>query len=115
MNRLAPGPTGWTPAVDLLETPESYVVTVEVPGLAQGDIHVQVRDDRLTISGTRREHELACEQFHRIERGHGSFSRSFQLPLPIDADRIGADLRDGVLTVTCPKTPDGSPRRIHIS
>ena len=63
----------------------------------------------------RRERESPCEQFHRIERGHGSFSRTLQLPLPIDAERITADLRDGVLMVTCLKTNDDSIRRIHIS
>jgi HSP20 family protein len=114
MNRIAPGPTGWTPPVDILETPESYVVLAELPGLGQDDVQLQVRDGRLTITGVRRERESACEQFHRIERGHGSFSRTFQLPVPVDADRITADLRDGVLTVTCPKTTDGPSRRIHI-
>ena len=72
-------------------------------------------EGRLTLSGVRRERESPCEQFHRIERGHGSFSRTFQLPLPVDADRITADLRDGVLTVTCPKATDAAARRIHIS
>jgi HSP20 family protein len=114
MNRIAPGPSGWTPPVDILETPDSYVVLAELPGLAQDDVQLQVRDDRLTIAGRRRERESACEQFHRIERGHGTFSRTFQLPVPVDADRITADLRDGVLTVTCPKATDGPSRRIHI-
>jgi HSP20 family protein len=67
----------------------------------------------LTLSGGRREREVACEQYHRVERGHGSFSRTFQLPLPVDADGIVADLRDGVLTVTCPKA--NGTRRIQIS
>ena len=64
-------------------------------------------DGRLTLSGVRRERDAACEQYHRVERGHGSFSRTFQLPVPVDAERITADLRDGVLTVTCPKAADG--------
>jgi HSP20 family molecular chaperone IbpA len=50
-----------------------------------------------------------------VERGHGSFSRTFHLPVPVDGDRIAADLRDGVLTVTCPKAPEGGGRRIHIT
>ena len=69
----------------------------------------------LTLSGARREREGACEQYHRIERGHGSFSRTFQLPMAVDPDRIVADLRDGVLTVTCPKANDANARRIRIS
>jgi HSP20 family protein len=114
ITRLATGPTGWTPAVDVLETSDRFVVLVELPGLTHDDVQLQHHEGRLTISGMRRERELPCEQFHRIERGHGSFSRTFQLPAPIDAEGITADLRDGVLTVTCPKTSDDSARRIHI-
>ena len=61
-------------------------------------------DGRLTIAGVRRE-RLPCEQYHRVERGHGSFSRTFHLPIPVDADRITADLRDGVLTVSARRRP----------
>ncbi|HEU4687998.1 MAG TPA: Hsp20/alpha crystallin family protein [Vicinamibacterales bacterium] len=115
LNRLATGPSGWTPPVDVFETHDRFVVMVELPGLTQDDVQLQHHEGRLTISGVRRERESACEQFHRIERGHGNFSRTFQLPVPIDPERITADLRDGVLTVTCPKANDGSARRIHIS
>ena len=115
LNRLATGPSGWTPPVDVFETPDRFVILVELPGLTQDDVQLQHHDDRLTISGVRRERESPCEQFHRIERGHGSFSRTFELPVPIDAERITADLRDGVLTVSCPKASDGSVRRIPIS
>ena len=57
----------------------------------------------------------ACEQYHRVERGRGTFSRTFHLPIAVDAERIVADLRDGVLTVTCPKSADAAARRIHVS
>lgn len=115
LDRYAPGPAGWTPAVDLHETPDRYVVTAEVPGLTREDLDIRVHDGRLTIAGVRRERTSRCEQYHRVERGHGSFSRTFQLPLPVDADHVAADLRDGVLTVTCPKAPNGSARRIQVS
>jgi HSP20 family protein len=101
--------------VDVFETDDRFVVMMELPGLTQDDVQLQHHDGRLTISGVRRERESPCEQFHRIERGHGSFSRTFQLPLSIDAERITADLRDGVLTVTCLKVNDASARRIQIS
>lgn len=115
ISRLPTGPTGWTPAVDVFETSDRFVVMVELPGLTHDDVQLQHHEGRLTISGMRRERESPpCEQFHRIERGHGSFSRTFQLPAPVDAERITADLRDGVLTVTCLKTSDDSARRIHI-
>ena len=114
LDRFKPG-AGWNPPVDLHETPDSYVVTAEVPGLSRDDIEINMHDGRLTLSGTRRERSAACEQYHRVERGRGSFSRTFQLPIAVDAERIVADLRDGVLTVTCPKSAEAAVRRIHVS
>ena len=115
LDRFAPGPEGWAPPVDLHETVDAYVLTAEVPGLAREDMQIHVHDGRLTLSGTRRERPVPCEQYHRVERGHGTFNRSFQLPLPIAVDRIAADLKDGVLTVTVPKSPETPPRRIRVS
>jgi HSP20 family protein len=115
LDRFNPAPTGWVPPVDLHETSSEYVLTAELPGLRRDDVDVQVQEGRLTLTGTRREPPRACEQYHRIERGHGSFSRTFHLPHPVDAAHITADLRDGVLTVTCPKTIEPETRRIHVS
>lgn len=113
LERFAPGPAGWVPAVDLHETPDRYVLTAEVPGLRREDVQIQLQDRRLTVTGLRRAAEGTCEQYHRVERGHGTFSRTFELPAPVDGDSIVADLRDGVLTITCPKAgPD--VRRIRI-
>jgi HSP20 family protein len=114
LDRLAPGPAGWTPPVDVYETPDRYVITAELPGLTRDDIDIKLQDGRLTLAGTRRERTSACEQYHRVERGHGGFSRTFQLPHPIDSAAVTADLREGVLTVTCPKSTDSSSRRIHV-
>jgi HSP20 family protein len=115
LDRFAPGPAGWNPPVDLHETPDRYVITAEVAGLSREDVEIRMHDGRLTLSGSRPERGAACEQYHRVERGRGSFSRTFHLPLPVDADRIVADLRDGVLTVTCPKSSDAAIRRIQVS
>ena len=115
LDRFAPGPAGWVPAVDLHETEDQYVLTAELPGLQREDLHIHLQEGRLTISGVRRERELPCEQFHRVERGHGAFSRSFLLPVPVDTEQIIADLRDGVLTVTCRKSADPQARRIRIN
>ena len=115
LDRFAPGMAGWKPPVDLHETAHEYVITAELPGLARDEIDIQFRDGRLTLSGARPAHVCVCEQFHRVERGHGSFSRTFQLPIPIDSDAIRADLRHGVLTVICPKDPDAAARRIQIT
>jgi HSP20 family protein len=114
LDRCAPGPAGWTPPVDLLETGDAYVIVAELPGVAREDVSISLHDDgRLTVAGVRR--ERASQEYHRVERGHGTFSRTFHLPIPVDADRITADLRDGVLTVTCPKAADTAGRRIHIT
>lgn len=115
LDRFAPGPAGWTPPVDVCETEAQYVVTAEVPGLRREDVQIHMQDGRLTFSGTRPERPVACEQYHRIERGHGAFSRTFQLPLAIAVDSITADLKDGVLTVVVPKAADPTPRRIRVS
>ncbi len=115
LDRFAPGSAGWRPPVDLHETPAAYVVTAEVPGLTREDLQIQMHEGQLTLSGVRRERTLPSEQYHRIERGHGTFSRSFVLPLPVHADRITAELRDGVLVVHCPKTHEPLARRVPVS
>ena len=112
--RFAPGPGGWVPPVDIHETTDHYVITAELPGLKREDIRIHVEDGRVTLEGVRPD-KGSCEQYHRIERGHGAFSRTFQLPAPVDSERIEAGLRDGILTVTCPKLSDPSPRRVHVS
>ena len=115
LDRFAPGPAGWVPPIDVHETADAYVITAELPGLTKDDVHIQVSDGHLQLSGVRRDPGVSCEEYHRVERGHGSFSRTFQMPLPVDPDGITADLRDGVLTVTCPKAAEGSARRIRVS
>jgi HSP20 family protein len=115
LDRFTPGPSGWVPPVDLHETATEYVLTAELPGLRKEDLRIQTQDGRVTLSGVRPEIPRACEQYHRIERGHGAFSRSFQLPVPVDAGQITADLRDGVLTVICPKSAETDARRIHVT
>ena len=115
LDRFAPSQSGWTPPVDLHETVDEYVLTAELPGLTRDHLQIQVRDSRVTISGVRQERPRTCERYHRVERGHGSFSRTFQLPHPVDSERITAELRDGVLTVVCPKAVDGPAHRVSVS
>lgn len=110
LDRFASGPAAWMPAVDLHETPDRYVITAELPGMSRKDLQIHVQEGRLTLSGVRRGRELPCEEYHRIERGHGAFSRTFQLAVPIDADGVEAELRHGVLTVTCPKQAAATTR-----
>jgi len=110
---------GWTPPVDLYETPSEYVLTAELPGLSREQIEIHAEESRITIRGARGNskegRDIACEQYHRVERGHGRFSRAFTLPEPIDVNAIVAELKDGILTVTMPKSRDRSARRITVS
>src|SRR5215813_10914366 len=109
---------GWTPPVDLYETPSEYVLTAELPGLTRDQIEIQAEESRIVIRGARASgpgREISCEQYHRVERGHGRFSRAFALPEPIAVDRIAADLKDGVLTITIPKSGERGSRRIDVS
>jgi len=109
---------GWTPPVDLYETASEFVLTAELPGLARDQIEIQVEDSRVVIRGARAgspQRDIPCEQYHRVERGHGRFSRTFMLPEPVDVDNVSADLKDGVLTVTIPKANGHGTRRITVS
>jgi HSP20 family protein len=115
LDRFKPGPSGWVPPIDLHETASEYVLTAELPGLRREDLTIQLQDGRLTLAGSRRDPSRPCEQYHRVERGHGTFSRTFQLPQPVNVEQITADLSNGVLTVTCPKVPEPESRRIRIS
>jgi HSP20 family protein len=109
------GDTGWTPPVDLYETVDRYVLTAELPGLAREDLEIRFLDGQLQVQGQRPSPRVPCEQYHRVERGHGPFLRRFALPAAVDPDRISADLKDGVLTITIPKAPGALPRRIDVT
>ena len=109
---------GWTPPVDLYETANEYVLTAELPGLARDQIEIHAEDNRIVIRGARAagpDRDIPCEQYHRVERGHGQFSRTFSLPEPIDVSGVTADLKDGVLTVTIPKSTDRGTRPVDVS
>ena len=110
---------GWTPPVDLYETATDFVLTAELSGLTREQIEIHAEENRITIRGQRPTgpcgKEVPCEQFHRVERGHGRFSRAFSLPEPIDVDAVSADLRDGLLTVTIPKVAGRGSRRIEVT
>jgi HSP20 family protein len=108
---------GWTPPVDLYETAATFVLTAEVPGLSREQVDIQAEESRVVIRGERASgpgEELPCEQYHRVERGHGRFSRAFVLPEPIDIEAVTADLKDGVLTVMIPKAGGRGARRVDI-
>src|SRR5438034_7990093 len=108
---------GWTPPVDLYETANEFVLTAELPGLTRDQIDIHAEDSRIVIRGARGAsagRDVPCEQYHRVERGHGRFSRAFALPEPIDVDRVTADLKDGILTVGIPDAADRGTRTISV-
>ena len=105
----------WTPVTDIIETEEALVVSCEVPGLVQDQIDIKLADNVLTISGERvLDRESDSDQFHRIERAYGPFTRSFTVPVSVDPERIAASYREGVLTVALPKKPEAAPRKITV-
>ena len=105
---------GWTPPVDLFETAGAFVLTAELPGLSRDQIDIHAEESRITIRGERSSGQVTCEQYHRVERGHGRFSRAFVLPEPVDVESVSADLKDGLLTVTIPKAGGRGARRISV-
>jgi HSP20 family protein len=109
---------GWTPPVDLYETTGGFVLTAEVPGLTREQVDIHAEETRVTIRGERASgpgDNVLCELYHRVERGHGRFSRAFVLPESIDPEGVTADLKDGLLTVTIPKAGGRGARRIDIT
>jgi HSP20 family protein len=109
------GDTMWTPAIDLYETKDDLVVKAELPGLKLEDINVSLRENTLTIEGERKhEEEVKDDSFYRVERWHGRFFRSLDLPTMVDADKIQATYENGVLRVTLPKRPEVKPRQIKV-
>jgi HSP20 family protein len=105
----------WTPAVDIYEVDGALVLKAELPDMRREDIDVSVENNTLSIRGERKlDHEIKQESFHRIERAYGSFVRSFSLPHTVDAGKIGADYKNGVLTVKLPVREDAKPRTISI-
>jgi HSP20 family protein len=105
----------WNPAMDLVEAEGHFVLKADLPGLAEEDVSIEVRDNALTISGERKaEHEKRERGWYRVERSFGRFSRSLTLPEGVDPDAITANFDRGVLEVTIPKPEQRKPRRISI-
>ena len=107
--------TSWAPAVDIYETGDELVVKADLPDISEKDLDVRVENNMLTISGERKfEKEVNEDNYLRVERAYGSFTRSFALPSTVKADAIKADYRDGVLTVRLPKREESKPRQIKV-
>jgi len=105
----------WAPLVDIIEDDREYLVKAELPEVKKGDVKVSVENGMLTIRGERQfEKEEKGKKYHRVERGYGSFVRSFALPDIAEADKVSADFRDGVLRVHLPKTDKAKTKHIEV-
>lgn len=105
----------WSPLVDVLETPDSYLFRVEAPGVGKENINIEVNGQILSISGARElESEPRIAAFHSIERTHGFFRRDFRLPGKVDSDNAKATYRDGLLELWLPKCEDAKERNVTI-
>lgn len=102
------------PPLNVWEDEGNFFVEAELPGFRIEDVNVHVRGQELTLSGERRHEEKEGVTYHRRERVHGKFHRTLELPLPIDADKVQASLKHGVLTVTLPKAEAARPRKIEV-
>jgi HSP20 family protein len=105
----------WSPAVDIYETPESFVLSAEVPGVKASEIDIKVVEGNLVLRGERRwERDVHGEQFYRLESSYGKFERTFSLSERIDAEEITAELEAGVLRVVLPKRKEPAGKQIEI-
>jgi len=106
----------WMPSVDILEKDGSLIVRAELPGMNEKDIELKLEGNTLTLKGERKmEKKDDKTNYHRVESFYGSFTRSFRLPDTVDAEKITADYKNGVLTVTLPQRPELKAREIPVS
>jgi len=108
--------TGWSPALDLYQNNDNVVAVIELPGMRKEEIEISLHDGMLTISGERkRESSSNGDNAERTERYIGAFRRSIALPTRVDANKVSATYRDGILTVTLPKAEEVKPKQIQVS
>jgi HSP20 family protein len=106
--------SGWAPALDLYQNNDNVVAVVELPGMRKEEIEISLHDGTLTIAGERKAEAGNGEKAERTERYVGKFRRSISLPVRVDANKVGATYRDGILTVTLPKAEEAKPKQIEV-
>jgi len=106
----------WAPPVDIYENGDNLVLKAELPGFNPDDVEIRVEDNTLYLKGERKfEKDVKEQSYHRVERSYGTFTRTFSLPNSIDADKVAANYKDGVLTLTMPKKEEAKPKTIKIN
>jgi len=109
------GARPWSPSVDIFETENELILKADLPEVKLEDIEVRVENQTLTLKGERKfEKDESTRGYHRIERNYGTFVRSFSVPASVDAERVAAEYKNGVLTVTLPKKEAAKPRQVKI-
>jgi HSP20 family protein len=105
----------WRPAVDIYEDRERYLLTAELPGIDPTKVDLRVEENRITVRGERKlEREDQKQNYHRLEREYGTFARTFTLPTTVDATKIAAEYKHGLLQVSIPKKPEVMPKQISV-
>lgn len=105
----------WLPPTEVRETEDSYLVEMDIPGVAKEDLDISVEDNVLTVKGERKQaQEDTSGRYHRRERAYGTFTRSFRLPDAVDGGKVEAQYKNGVLAVTLPKREEAKPRQIEV-
>jgi HSP20 family protein len=107
--------SSWSPLVDVVETDKEFVIKAEIPEVDRDQVKVSINNGLLVISGERKlQKEDESKKYHRIERSYGSFTRSFSLPEQVEAGKVSADFKNGLLTVSLPKTEKALPREVEV-
>lgn len=107
--------TVWSPSVDIYEEPAAIVIEADLPGMSKDQVTVNLKNNVLTIQGERKlEHEEKRDNYHRIERAYGSFTRSFTIPSNINTEQIEAEFKDGVLRIQLPKREEAKPKQVTV-
>ena len=107
--------SGWAPALDLHQNNDNVVAIVELPGMRKEDIDISLHDGMLTIAGERQSSTSDGENAERTERFSGKFRRSITLPTRVDAGKVTASYKDGILTVTLPKVEEAKPKKVEVT
>jgi HSP20 family protein len=105
----------WSPAVDILETEDAVTLKADLPDVKTEDLDIRVENGTMTLKGFRKfEKDENVKGYHRIERSYGEFVRSFAVPPTVETDKVGAEYKNGVLTITLPKKETAKPRQVKV-
>jgi len=116
MGSIAETRGSWIPSVDVLEKDGNLILRAELPGMTEKDIELKIEGNTLTLKGERKmENEDKKSNYRRVESFYGSFKRSFELPDGVDYDKVSANYKNGVITITLPKKPEVKPREIPVT